>query len=59
LTAAQPGRGERDQRAGGRRRFLVGPYLVFYEATDTALFVLRIYHGARRIENLSLPAPIE
>lgn len=58
LTAAHPGRGERDRRVGGRRRFLVGPYLVFYEATDDTLHILRIYHGARPIEDITFPDDI-
>jgi toxin ParE1/3/4 len=58
LTAAQPGRGERDQRVGGLRRFLVGPYLVFYKTTDEVLYVLRIYHSARRIEDITFPDEI-
>ena len=59
LTAEQPGRGERDQRAGGRRRFLVGPYVVFYRATEDALYILRVYHSARRIEDITFPDVVE
>lgn len=58
LAADHPGRGERDQRCDGRRRLLVGPYLVFYKATDDALYVLRIYHSARRIEDITFPDEI-
>lgn len=58
LTATQPGRGERDRRVGGRRRFLVGSYLVFYKTTDEVLYVLRIYHSARRIEGITFPDEI-
>jgi plasmid stabilization system protein ParE len=58
LTASQPRRGERDQRVGGRRRFQVGPYLVYYQATDDTVYVLRVYHSARRIEDISFPDQI-
>lgn len=58
LTSDHPGRGERDRRVDGRRRFLVGPYLVFYKATDEVLYVLRIYHSARRIEDITFPDEI-
>ena len=58
LTATQPRRGERDQRVGGRRRFLVGPYLVYYQTTDEVLHVLRVYHSARRIEDITFPEEI-
>ncbi|QDT70738.1 Plasmid stabilization system protein [Planctomycetes bacterium MalM25] len=54
LTRHHPERGERDPRVGGCRRFLVEPYLVFYQVVDQALYILRIYHSARRIEDLSL-----
>lgn len=59
LTADHPERGERDHRVGNRRRFLVDSHLVFYSATEEILHILRVYHGARPIEDLTFPEGTE
>ena len=34
------------------RRVLVGNYLIFYDVLPDAIHVLRVYHGARKLDNL-------
>ncbi len=34
------------------RRFVVGQYLIFYEPLDDGIQVVRVFHGARRYEDL-------
>jgi len=46
MGEAQPQFGERT------RRIIVGNYLVFYDVLDDAVHVLRVYHAARRSEDL-------
>jgi toxin ParE1/3/4 len=36
----------------GARRFMVGNYQLFYEPMDDGIRLLRVYHAARRIEDL-------
>ena len=36
----------------GVRRTIVGNYQLFYEPTDDGIRLLRVYHAARRIEDL-------
>jgi toxin ParE1/3/4 len=36
----------------GVRRSIVGNYQLFYEPTDDGIRLLRIYHAARRIEDI-------
>jgi toxin ParE1/3/4 len=50
LLPSQPRMGRaRDDLAPGVRSVVVGKYLVFFRATDTAIQVLRVIHGARDI----------
>jgi len=46
MGEAQPQFGERT------RRIIVGNFLVFYDVLDDAVHVLRVYHAARRLEDL-------
>jgi len=51
MLAENPAIGERqDGIRQGLRRFVVGNYLVFYEAIDNGIRVVRVLHGARRWE---------
>jgi plasmid stabilization system protein ParE len=34
------------------RRVMVGNYQLFYEPTSDGIYLLRVYHSARRIEDL-------
>ena len=53
LLARYPHIGEAQQQFGERtRRIIVGNYLVFYDVLDDAVHVLRVYHSARRLEDL-------
>ncbi len=36
----------------GLRRFVVGQYLIFYEPLDDGIQVVRVFHGARRYEDM-------
>lgn len=48
-----PWLGEVDPRVGEyRRRLIVGNYLVYYRVENESVIVLRVYHSARRIEDL-------
>jgi toxin ParE1/3/4 len=51
--AQQPLIGEAvDYLRSGVRRFTQGKYLLFYEPRDTGVLLVRVIHGARRIEDL-------
>lgn len=53
LLARHPLLGEAQPQYGQRtRRIIVGNYLVFYDVLDDAIHVLRVYHAARRLEDL-------
>lgn len=53
LLAGFPESGERQPRFGPNcRRVIEGNYLVFYDAYEDRVEVLRVLHGARRIERL-------
>ena len=41
-----------DHLRPGIRRTIVGNYQLFYEPTDDGIRLLRVYHAARRIEDL-------
>jgi plasmid stabilization system protein ParE len=41
-----------DQLRLGSRRLIVGNYQLFYEQTSDGIRLLRVYHAARRIEDL-------
>ena len=43
---------EQPQIKRGLRRFVVGSYLIFYEPIDDGIQVVRIFHGARRYEDM-------
>jgi len=36
----------------GLRRFTHGNYLIFYEPRETGIGLVRVFHGARKIEDL-------
>ncbi len=36
----------------GTRRQVFGSYLIFYRPTDDGIVIVRVLHGARKIENL-------
>ena len=51
--ATYPFIGERQPQFGETtRRVIVGNYLVFYDVLPDAVHVLRVFHAARRLENL-------
>lgn len=50
--AHQPYAGAADAELGGRRRIVVGPYLVVYWATSDVVRIVRIVHGARDLPPL-------
>jgi toxin ParE1/3/4 len=53
LLARQPYMGEAvDHIRPGLRRFSHGNYLIFYEPRETGVCLIRVLHGARRIEDL-------
>ena len=41
-----------DHLSSGARRIIVGNYQLFYEPTAEGIRLLRVYHAARRIEDL-------
>jgi toxin ParE1/3/4 len=46
--------GERQPRFGeNTRRFVEGNYLVYYDVLPDAVHVLRVFHGARKVDDLS------
>jgi toxin ParE1/3/4 len=52
LIAERPTLGEpQDRIKHGLRRFVVGPYLIFYEPIAGGIRVVRVLHGARRWED--------
>lgn len=57
--ASFPLLGELDPRLGegGYRRLVVGSYLVVYVTDEEVVRVMRVYHAARRIEDLPLSDP--
>jgi toxin ParE1/3/4 len=51
--ARYPLLGEQQSHFGERtRRIIEGSYLIFYEVLPDAVHVLRVFHGARKIEEL-------
>lgn len=53
LLAKQPYMGEAvDHIRPGLRRFTHGNYLIFYEPRETGIGLVRVLHGARKIEDL-------
>jgi toxin ParE1/3/4 len=51
--AGQPYMGETvDYIRPGLRRFTHGKYLIFYEPQDNGIVLVRVLHGARKIEDL-------
>jgi toxin ParE1/3/4 len=53
LLASQPLMGEAvDHIRAGLRRLSHGQYVIFFEARDNGIAVIRIVHGARQIENM-------
>jgi toxin ParE1/3/4 len=53
LLAKQPFMGEAvDHIRPGLRRFTHGKYLIFYEPHDFGICLVRVLHGARKIEEL-------
>lgn len=45
--------GERQPQFGeSTRRLIVGNYLIFYDVLDDAIHILRVYHAARKLEDL-------
>jgi toxin ParE1/3/4 len=56
LYAENPGMGHaRDRLAPGLRSFPVGAYLVFYRAVPRGIELVRVLHGARKLEDLITP----
>lgn len=46
--------GERQPQFGEHtRRIVEGNYLIFYDALPDAVHILRVYHGARKLDELS------
>jgi toxin ParE1/3/4 len=41
-----------DHLRPGSHRVMVGNYQLFYEPTSDGIYLLRVYHSARRIEDL-------
>jgi toxin ParE1/3/4 len=53
LLAAQPDMGECvDSIRPGLRRSTHGNYLIFYEPRESGICLVRVLHGARKIEDL-------
>lgn len=53
LLAATPLLGEEQaDLPGALRRFVVGSYLIFYRPIEDGIEVARIFHGARRYEDM-------
>lgn len=53
MLADSPGLGRMRPELGAQiRHFPVGNYLIFYSQLPDGISVLRILHGARRLENL-------
>jgi len=53
LLAVNPLLGERQPQFGTEmRRFVLGTYLIFYEPIEDGIQVVRIFHGARRYDEL-------
>ncbi len=53
LLASQPLMGEAvDHIRAGLRRLSHGQYVIFFEARDNGIAVIRVVHGARQIEDL-------
>ena len=53
VLAMQPYMGEAvDHIRPGLRRFTHGKYLIFYEPQETGIGLVRVLHGARKIEDL-------
>jgi len=53
LLAKQPYMGEAvDYIRPGLRRFTHGKYLIFYEPREAGIGLVRVLHGARKIEDL-------
>jgi toxin ParE1/3/4 len=53
LLASNPYLGEAvDDLRPGLRRFSHGNYVIFYEPRETGIGLIRVLHGARRIEDL-------
>ncbi len=53
LYAQYPQMGQlRDRLAAGLRSFPLGAYLVFYRPVADGIEVVRVLHGARRLEDL-------
>ncbi|WP_339736149.1 type II toxin-antitoxin system RelE/ParE family toxin [uncultured Gimesia sp.] len=51
--AAHPGMGTlQEQYREGLRCFPIGKYVIFYEQVENGIQVIRILHGARRLEDL-------
>lgn len=42
----------RDDLRSGYRSLVAGQYVIFYRATSSTVFVLRVVHGRRDIESL-------
>ena len=57
MLAKSPLLGEQQPQFGERtRRVIVGNFLVYYDVLPDAVHVLRVYHAARKIEEL-FPKP--
>jgi toxin ParE1/3/4 len=53
MLATFPLLGENQPQYGARtRRIIEGNYLVFYDALPDAVHVLRVFHAARKLDNL-------
>ncbi len=53
LLAKQPYMGEAvDHIRPGLRRFTHGNYLIFYEPRESGIGLVRVLHGARKIEDM-------
>lgn len=53
LLAANTKMGEAvDYLRSGIRRFRVGNYLLFFEAIDDGIRLMRVYHASRRLDKL-------
>ena len=53
MLVAHPGMGTlQEQYREGLRYFPIGKYVISYESIENGIQVIRILHGARRLEDL-------
>ena len=51
--AEMPGKGrQREEFGPGLRSFTVAPYLIFYREIENGVEIVRVLHGARKLDDL-------